>query len=134
MLSRAERRAFRRLAIFAGSFTMGQALRLCAKSNDDRDRAFGAVVGLVRRSMVAEAGEGRYRLLETLRTYALDKLVAAGSYQRVARKHALAFARIARRARKEWATGNLPERTEEMRVDSSRSFRARLGTRRTPPA
>jgi predicted ATPase/DNA-binding winged helix-turn-helix (wHTH) protein len=90
LLTEAERVALRRVAIFAGSFTLEDASAVAA---DDRIRAaevIDCVANLVAKSLVTAAGAGRlrYRLLETTRAYALEKLVQASEVQAVARRHA----------------------------------------------
>jgi diguanylate cyclase (GGDEF)-like protein len=117
LLSRREQRTFRRLSIFAGEFTMERAIEIASKTRDDRDEVFDVVVSLVRKSLVASAGEGRYRLLETLRRYAFEKLVAGGRFDRVARRHARAFARVAQQARALWGTGAVGIGGDALRPD-----------------
>jgi predicted ATPase/class 3 adenylate cyclase len=76
LLNDAERTMLRRLAVFAGSFDLMSAEAVCGS---------GAVIdtlgSLVAKSLVSlddSAGPVRYRLLETVRLYALDRLVASG--------------------------------------------------------
>jgi predicted ATPase/DNA-binding winged helix-turn-helix (wHTH) protein len=92
LLIESERVGLRRLAIFAGGFTLRDA---CAVAAYDEITAATEVVdcvaNLVAKSLViAEAGGAvpRYRLLETTRAYALGKLVQAGEFDAVARRHA----------------------------------------------
>lgn len=79
----------RRLAIFAGDFTLDAAITVCA------DGAAGPVVetvaALVAKSLVGAdfASEPtRYRLLETTRLYAVEKLRLDGEFRDAARRHA----------------------------------------------
>jgi predicted ATPase len=53
-----------------------------------RDRVAALVAGLVDRSLVARHGPGRFRLLETLRAYAAERLRVSGEAAALARRHA----------------------------------------------
>jgi predicted ATPase/DNA-binding SARP family transcriptional activator len=89
LLSEAEGRLFRRLAVFSGGWTLAAAEAVCADggspaasrkgggSNALGAEALDLLDSLVDRSLVlAEeaGGDVRYRMLETVREYALDRL------------------------------------------------------------
>ncbi|MDQ2908848.1 MAG: hypothetical protein M3R44_05780 [Candidatus Eremiobacteraeota bacterium] len=81
LLDERERRLFRRLAIFVNGFTIEGATAVASDETLDEFEIFDVLASLVDKSLiVAEfAGETtRYRLLESTRAYARDKLVAAG--------------------------------------------------------
>jgi predicted ATPase/class 3 adenylate cyclase/DNA-binding CsgD family transcriptional regulator len=84
LLDSLERVALRRLGVFSGPFTVGAAQAVVASLGDiDRYDVFDVVDRLADKSMidvedVDPAGESRYRLLETIRYYALDRLDDAG--------------------------------------------------------
>jgi predicted ATPase/DNA-binding winged helix-turn-helix (wHTH) protein len=91
LLPEPERVVLRRLAIFAGGFTLQAASTIAAideiAGSDVVDRA----ANLVAKSLVvADLGgaTGWYRLLETTRAYALEKLTQSGEFEQVARRHA----------------------------------------------
>jgi non-specific serine/threonine protein kinase len=68
---------FRRLSVFAGTFSLDAVEAICPD-----DGVLDVLSSLVDKSLVvmeAVGGEARYRLLETLRQYGHDRLVAAGS-------------------------------------------------------
>jgi predicted ATPase/class 3 adenylate cyclase len=82
LLSDSERTLFRRLAVFAGGWNL-EAAEAVAGAPPALDEVLNGLAGLVNKSLVvvegsAEAGQARYRMLETIRQYALDKLVAHG--------------------------------------------------------
>jgi predicted ATPase/class 3 adenylate cyclase len=88
LLESAEQLAFDRLSVFVGDFTIEAAEAIVA--DDDVD-VFDVLAGLVAKSMVQveEGDEGdRYRLLETMRDYGLEQLVARGDLERLQERHA----------------------------------------------
>jgi predicted ATPase len=123
LLSEAERTVFQRLAIFAGSFTLDAAEAVCGDeagvgcrvSGVGEDKSFPStqyptpdtnvldlLARLVEKSLVvAEPGENGmdcYRLLETLREYARERLAASGEAETVARRHAETYLALAEAA------------------------------------
>ena len=93
LLGEVEQKVFNRLSVFQGGWT----LTACeAVVSDDRmapGEVLDTVGRLVERSMVVvEPGATtRYRMLETLRQYAAEQLVASGEADDVARAHAMYF-------------------------------------------
>lgn len=72
LLSDIERLVLRRLAVFAGHFTIDAALDIVPDDRVDRSHLFDAIDSLVAKSMVAPRPIGammRYRLLDTTRAY-----------------------------------------------------------------
>ncbi|MEH2493158.1 ATP-binding protein [Bradyrhizobium sp. AZCC 2230] len=91
LIGEAERIVLQRLAVFAGSFTLQDAMAIAAAENEAVERVVDALEQLVAKSLVSRRPEGasrRYRLLDATRAYALQKLVEAGEAQAVARRHA----------------------------------------------
>ncbi|WP_375786995.1 winged helix-turn-helix domain-containing protein [Bradyrhizobium sp. Pha-3] len=94
LLTETERRLLRRVAIFPAGFTLDAAT---AVMNDDENSAPAAMEGianLVEKSLVtldSSAPSGRWRLLETIRAYALEKLGTGDEAARAARAHAEFF-------------------------------------------
>ena len=76
LLSEAERRVLERLSVFAGGFTLAHAEQVCADPEIPANRVVGLVAGLIGKSMVVRRDDsmGRYRMLETLRRYAHERL------------------------------------------------------------
>ncbi|HSB25001.1 MAG TPA: winged helix-turn-helix domain-containing protein [Burkholderiaceae bacterium] len=99
-----EQQAFRRLGVIAGSASLGFIRQLLADADDDTFDAWAvldALDVLVDRSLVAVLASGdahdadgapRYRLLESQRAYALERLHEAGESAAMQRRHALAMA------------------------------------------
>jgi predicted ATPase len=100
LLQAREQQVFRRLGVMAGSASLGFIQQVLVDADDgsfDVWAVFDALDTLVDRSLVAvlasgDAGEPRYRLLETPRAYALERLRAAGEVPALQRRHALAVA------------------------------------------
>ena len=98
LLSDEERLVLRRLAVFAGGFTLDAAETVCSDDVVDRGQVLDLLSRLVDRSLVQVEGEGRYRLLETIRTYALDRLIRAGELDASQDRHLVHFLAMAERA------------------------------------
>ncbi|WP_315802211.1 ATP-binding protein [Bradyrhizobium sp. SZCCHNS3002] len=106
LLSEIERRVLRRLAIFVGHFTLDAALAVVAGGLDQAD-VFAAIDSLVAKSMVATRSLGtvmRYRLLDTTRTYALDRAVDDREAAALAVRHACYCRDWLKRAGSEWSS------------------------------
>jgi predicted ATPase len=81
LLYDSDRMVFRRLAVFADSFDLDAARTVCAAGTVDRADVLGCIGRLVDQSLVVaeeQGGEARYRLLETIREYAVGRLDEAG--------------------------------------------------------
>ncbi len=106
LLDDRERAIFRRLSVFSGGFTGASASAVCAgavcgdETIDEFD-VLDVLASLVDKSMVSPEpsadGSLRYRLLESTRQYAFDKLKELGEREAVARAHAGAFVELAER-------------------------------------
>ena len=95
LLDDEQRRLLRRLAVFAGPFTLEAVEGVCFEDNDERLDAVDLVGSLVDRSLVVTefaATPPRYRLLETVRAFAEEELVAAGEAGPFRDRHATWFA------------------------------------------
>jgi predicted ATPase/DNA-binding CsgD family transcriptional regulator len=92
LLDEAERELFARLSVFAGGFTLEAAEAVCAGDETEPDGVLDLLKHVIDKSLVvAEAGEQdalRYRLLETIRQYGMEKLAEFGEAERVRRRHA----------------------------------------------
>ena len=91
LLTEPERVVLRRLAVFAGGFTLQAASGVAADDEITGVDVVDCVANLVTKSLVTADPGGatvRYRLLETTRAYALEKLVEAGDFDTAAQRHA----------------------------------------------
>jgi predicted ATPase len=91
LLPEPERVILRRLAIFAGGFTLTAANAVAASAEFAASDVVDGVANLVAKSLVgADVGGAiaRFRLLETTRAYALEKLAESGEIERIGRCHA----------------------------------------------
>ena len=81
LLSRDERVLLRRFSVFAGGFTYEAAEQVCAFDAVERDRLLDLLASLVDQSLVLASEQGsvmRYRLQETMRQFARERLAEAG--------------------------------------------------------
>jgi predicted ATPase len=87
LLSPAEQQLFQQLSVFAGGWTLDAAAALC----DEQTATVLLLLGnLVDKSLVQveqREGQSRYRLLETLREYAADKLRRTGDEHKLRTRH-----------------------------------------------
>jgi predicted ATPase/DNA-binding SARP family transcriptional activator len=100
LLDDAERALWRRLVVFAGGATLEAVEEVCVGTDVRRDDVLDLLAALVDKSLVVVVGDGqpRYRMLETIRAYGLERLDAAGERERVRRAHAGYFLGLAETA------------------------------------
>ncbi len=107
LLSQAERVVLRRLSIFANGFALKAATAVAASPEIAASDVIDCVANLVAKSLVvidASGAKVRYRLLETTRAYAREKLVENGEFEQVARAQAELLRHLFERAETEWET------------------------------
>jgi predicted ATPase/class 3 adenylate cyclase len=97
LLDASERRVLRRLAVFCGPFDADAAQSVAAGEDLDAFDVLDILVRLVEKSLVvAESGaETRYRLLETIRDYAFERLQEAEELDPMGERHARYFLEFA---------------------------------------
>jgi non-specific serine/threonine protein kinase len=101
LLEPQEQRVFDRLSVFAGGFTLDAARAVAGGEDLDALEVEEAIAALVARSMtLAQNTEDsvRYRLLETLRQFGEERLLASGDAPEVRRRHVRYFADFMTRA------------------------------------
>jgi predicted ATPase/DNA-binding winged helix-turn-helix (wHTH) protein len=112
LLAESERIVLRRLAIFAGAFTLEAAGAVAASIDVPAPEVVDCVANLVAKSLVSADVTGtvaHYRLLETTRAYAREKLGESGELERCARRHAEYHRDLFERAEVQWETRPLAE-------------------------
>ena len=90
LLDDVQRLALARLSVFAGSFELDAAEAVVDGEGIDRDDVLDLVAGLVEQSLVQVAqrqGRARYRLLESIRVYARQRLSELDDPARVRDRH-----------------------------------------------
>ena len=109
LLAAAEQRVLRRLAVFAGSFSLEAAQQLGQDGDTGPWEVLNALGVLVERSFlwVERLAAPRYRLPESTRLYALEHLRAAGEYAALQERHARtmdALMTVPREDQRRWRT------------------------------
>ena len=100
LLGEAEKVLLGRLSVFAGGFTLEAAEEVCSREGIECEEVLDLLTRLVDKSLVQvseQGGEARYRLLETVRQYAREKLEDSGEEPAVKRRHAGFFLEFAER-------------------------------------
>jgi predicted ATPase/DNA-binding CsgD family transcriptional regulator len=101
LLSEPERALLRRLAVFAGGWTFEAAEAVAAGDGLQSHALLDLLAQLVDKSLVIadeQRGAARYRLLETLRQYAHERLAEAGEAERTRDRHLAHFLALAEEA------------------------------------
>ena len=119
LLSSAEQELFQQLAVFHGGCTLSAAEELCAGTGNGSMDLLDGIEALHRNSLLRLAetphGEPRFRMLETIREYGLERLAASGREEDLRRRHTgyfLAFADEAARGIYSPATASWLDRLE----------------------
>ena len=102
MLEPAEQAVLQRLGVFRGGFDLPAAEAVCAGEDIERDDVIDMLASLVEKSLVTmeqHDGRARYRMLETIREYAAEKLAEAGGARAAAARHCQYFFALSKQAR-----------------------------------
>jgi predicted ATPase/DNA-binding SARP family transcriptional activator/Tfp pilus assembly protein PilF len=102
LLAAEEQQFYARLAVFSGGWTLEAAEAVCATGLEDLSSLSDK--SLVRREDTDEAVP-RFRMLETIREYALERLEESGEAERLRRRHAEYFRELAEQAARETGAG-----------------------------
>lgn len=101
LLSKSESTVFNRLGVFTGSFSLEAAEAVCTDDEVDEGRVSEILGSLVWKSMILatpDQEESRFRLLETMREYARQRLNEVGELHEIAARHCAWFLGRAERA------------------------------------
>jgi predicted ATPase len=97
LLGEQERILWRRLSVFAGSFSLAAAEAVCSGAGLEPERVVDLIARLVDSSILSMAHgsrHSRYRLLETVRLYGAERLRAAGEDGELRQRHAAWYAQL----------------------------------------
>lgn len=110
LLTPEEQVLLRRVAVFSGGWTLEAATAICADDDVQSWELVDHLTSLVDKSLVVAelsdvgpASKLRYRLLESTRQYATEKLTASGERDRLRRLQAEYFVNFAERQEQQWA-------------------------------
>jgi predicted ATPase len=98
LLSDPEKALLERVSVFVGGFTLTAAEKVCAGENISSGSVAELLSSLVNKSLVSIAhhdGRARYSMLDSVKTFAHDRLVATGQSDELSRRHATWFAEFA---------------------------------------
>jgi predicted ATPase/DNA-binding CsgD family transcriptional regulator len=103
--SHQEQELWSRISVFVGGFELDAVEGICAFGDFEHGEVLDLVASLVDKSILnrVEADErARFRMLESLREYGLERLHESGEYAVVRERHRDWYAELALRARSEW--------------------------------
>jgi predicted ATPase/DNA-binding winged helix-turn-helix (wHTH) protein len=126
ILAEHEQTILRRLAVFCGEFTMDSAQAVAVSEAIGSLEVLDGVTSLMAKSLVSVAladAITTYRLLETTRAYAREKLLVSNEIQRIRRLHAQDCSRTAKEVEETSQSATLAERITfyRRRIDDVRS-------------
>ena len=101
LLTQAEKSMMRTLSVFAGGWTLEAAERVCDGDALEQDEVLDLIASLCDKSLVVVEQKDnhlRYRLLETVRRYAADRLQESGNGTTVGVRHCNYFVDLAEAA------------------------------------
>ncbi len=120
LLDDLERALVRRLAVFAGGFTLDAAEAVGADEMIDEYAVLDLLSRLVDKSLVQvdhDATETRYRLLETIRQYLSERLVESGESDETRHRHLAHYLEVAERAEPELVAVDGPAWLQRLEQD-----------------
>jgi predicted ATPase/class 3 adenylate cyclase len=111
LLAENERLLLRRLSVFVGGWALEAAEEVCSGDGLEPDDVLDLLTQLVNKSLVvvietSPSGETRYRMLETIRQYAREKLLETGGGEAVRDRHLAYCVRLVEQAEPELCRSN----------------------------
>ncbi|WP_026196959.1 BTAD domain-containing putative transcriptional regulator [Sciscionella marina] len=98
LLEERERTVLRRVCVHVDGFGPDAAERLCADPELPAETVLEVLARLVDHSLLVRTGSGRYRLLESVTAYGLERLAEAGERERLLDAHVRHYLELAERA------------------------------------
>lgn len=103
LLLASERKLLRRLSVFVGGWTLEAAEAVCSGDGIETNEVLEVLLHLVDKSLVvveaeADSQAARYRMLETVRQYAREKLLDSGESEQVRDRHLSFYLKLAEEA------------------------------------
>ncbi|HTU74012.1 MAG TPA: AAA family ATPase [Trebonia sp.] len=122
-----EQALWQRLSLFADWFDLEAVEEVCAESEPERAEALQAMYDLIDKSVVLRESpsSARYRLLDTIREFGAERLLASGDSDRWRRRHFARYLRLARGFRDHFASDEQMGRYHGLR-DEHPNIRAAL--------
>jgi predicted ATPase/DNA-binding NarL/FixJ family response regulator/transcriptional regulator with XRE-family HTH domain len=112
LLEEPEQRLFRRLAVFVGGWTLEAAEAVCAEDGAPSGDVLQGIESLLEKHLLRRLespdDHPRFSMLETIREFARERLVASGELDLLQRRHAALFLALAESAEIKFSG---PERT-----------------------
>lgn len=127
LLDRRAKRLFERIAVFAGSFEAEAARDICAFGVLRPGEAAAALEEIAEKNLLAGAATGceRYRLLESVREFAVRRLIHRGEVREMAQRHLAYYTALAKRLGEQMERDNV-ERSIAIGTREWPEFRAAL--------
>lgn len=112
LLSVQEQAVFRRLGVFVGGFTLEAAQEIADDTEIDQWDVLEHLGALVEKSLVVTEGDShpRYRMLETTRLFALERLIESAEAESMRRRHRDYFLRLAEERHRDLLIGDAGHR------------------------
>ncbi|WP_345578199.1 BTAD domain-containing putative transcriptional regulator [Nonomuraea rosea] len=100
LLTEAERGVLRRLSVFSGGASLEAAEQVCGDEASPGEHVFDVLTALIEKSLLLADDDGtpRYRMLNTIREYAAQRLAEAGETEQARRAHLAYFTELAETA------------------------------------
>src|SRR4029077_10583928 len=101
LLNDPAKRLLQRLSVFAGGWSLVAAERVCAGDGMEEDEVLDLLTSLADKNLVAADpidGDSRFRLVETVRQYAREKLLESTGGEAVRERHLGHFVSLAEEA------------------------------------
>jgi predicted ATPase/DNA-binding SARP family transcriptional activator len=121
LLTLEEQVTFRRLGVFSGSFDLAAAEAVCVDDELPPDFVVESLERLVDKSLVVYAdvvaGEGRYRVLETVRQFAQEQLASDPGADRVRNRHATHYLKVGERCERQYREGRFRNMARQLEAE-----------------